>query len=117
MATAQQLGLTTLKWNSVSAHLQLESVRDLLSAEESFGFLSKRQKHLERETIDGAKLWRVTSGGDAIRDFGNGAGPCGLCPPCPQPSFCLWKNFSQGISLIREVRKCRNKGKPLKETK
>ena len=31
--------------------------------------------------------------------------------PCPQPAICLWKNFSQKISLIREVRKCRNKGK------
>ena len=26
-------------------------------------------------------------------------------PPCPQPAFCVWKNFSQRISLIREVRK------------
>ena len=35
-------------------------------------------------------------------------GPCSLCSP---PAFCLWKNFSQRISLIREVRKCRNKGR------
>ena len=31
--------------------------------------------------------------------------------PCPLPASCLWKNFSQRISLIREVRKYRNKGK------
>ena len=27
-------------------------------------------------------------------------------PPCPLPAFCLLKNFSQRISLIREVRRC-----------
>ena len=31
-----------------------------------------------------------------------------LAPPCPQPAFCLWKSFSHTLSLIREVRKCRN---------
>ena len=31
--------------------------------------------------------------------------------PRPQPAFCLWKTFSQRISLIREVRQCRNRGK------
>ena len=30
--------------------------------------------------------------------------------PCSQPAFCLWKNFSQRISLTREVRKRRNEG-------
>ena len=30
--------------------------------------------------------------------------------PCPLPAFCLWNNFNQRISLIREVRKCRTKG-------
>ena len=39
------------------------------------------------------------------------------CHPCTQPAFCLWKNFSQRVSLIREVRRCRNKGKQSKETK
>ena len=48
--------------------------------------------------------------------FWNGAGPYGPCPPCPLPAFCLWKNFSQRICLIREVRICRNKGKQSKET-
>ena len=43
--------------------------------------------------------------------LGNGAGPHGPCPPCPQPAFGLWKNFSQRISLIREVRKWRSKEK------
>ena len=33
--------------------------------------------------------------------------------PCPQSVFCLWKNFSQKISLIREVRKCKSKEKQL----
>ena len=44
-------------------------------------------------------------------------GPCGSCPtPCPQPEFCLWQNFSQWISLIREVRTSREKkGKQPKE--
>ena len=30
---------------------------------------------------------------------------------CSQPAICLWKNFSQRISLIREVKTRRNKGK------
>ena len=38
-------------------------------------------------------------------------------PPSPLPAFCLWKNFSQRINFIREVRTCRNKGKQSKETK
>ena len=37
--------------------------------------------------------------------------------PCPPPAFCLWKNLSQRISLIREVRKCRSKGKQSSKTK
>ena len=49
--------------------------------------------------------------------YWNGAGLYGPCPPCPLPAFCPWKNFSQRISLIREVRTCRNKGKQSKETK
>ena len=48
--------------------------------------------------------------------FWNRAKPYGLCPPCPQPAFCLWKNFSQRISLIRDLRKCRNKGKQSTKT-
>ena len=40
--------------------------------------------------------------------------PIVLAPSCPLPAFCPWKNFSQRISLIREVRKCRNKGKESK---
>ena len=31
--------------------------------------------------------------------------------PCSHPAFCLWKIFSQRISWIREVRKCRSKEK------
>ena len=34
-----------------------------------------------------------------------------LPPSCSLPAFGLYKNFSQSISLIREVRKCRSKGK------
>ena len=41
---------------------------------------------------------------------------CSL-PPMSSACFCLWKNFSQRISLIREVRKCRNKAKQSKEDK
>ena len=37
-------------------------------------------------------------------------------PPCPQPAFCLWKNFSPRISLIREMRKYRNKGRQSNKT-
>ena len=37
--------------------------------------------------------------------------------PGPQPAFCLWKHFSQKVSLIREARKCRNRGKQSEETK
>ena len=33
------------------------------------------------------------------------------------PAFCLWKNFSQRISLMREVRKCRSKEKQSYRTK
>ena len=29
--------------------------------------------------------------------------------PCPQPAFYLWKNVSQRLSLIREVRKCQER--------
>ena len=29
--------------------------------------------------------------------------------PYPLPAFYLWKNFSQTISLIREVRKCKHR--------
>lgn len=47
----------------------------------------------------------------------NGGGPYGSCPPCPLFAFCLWQNLRQRVSLIREVRKCRNKGKQSKETK
>ena len=36
--------------------------------------------------------------------FWNREKPYGLCPPCPQPAFCLRKNLSQRISLIRELR-------------
>ena len=32
-------------------------------------------------------------------------------PPCPLSTFCTWKNLSQ--TLIREVRKCRNKANGL----
>ena len=32
----------------------------------------------------------------------NEAGPHGPCPPCPLSDFCLWKNLSQRVSLIRE---------------
>ena len=32
-------------------------------------------------------------------------------PPCPLPAFCLQKNFSQRISLIREVRKMQKQRK------
>ena len=39
------------------------------------------------------------------------AGPCGHCLVRPLPAFCLWKNSSYIVSLIREVRTCRNKGK------
>ena len=38
-------------------------------------------------------------------------------PSDPQPAFHLWKNFSQGIRLIRDVRNFRNKGKLSKEIK
>ena len=31
--------------------------------------------------------------------------------PCPLPAICLWKNFSQRIGLIREVRTRGNKRK------
>ena len=31
--------------------------------------------------------------------------------PKSSASFCLWKNFTQKINLIREVRKCRKKEK------
>lgn len=36
------------------------------------------------------------------------AGSQGPSPPYPA-AFCLWKNFSQRINLIREIRKKRKK--------
>ena len=49
----------------------------------------------------------------------NEAGSYGpyLFPLCSQSVFYLWKNFSQWINLIKEMRKCRNKGKQSKEMK
>ena len=41
----------------------------------------------------------------------NGTGLYDPCFPRSQPAFCLWKNVNQSISLIRELRRCRNKGK------
>ena len=37
--------------------------------------------------------------------------PMVFAPPCPQLAFCLWQNFSQKISLTREVRRHRSKEK------
>ena len=51
------------------------------------------------------------------KKYWNGTASYDPCPSGPQPAFCLWKNFSQRIKLIREVGKCRNKGKQWKETK
>ena len=45
-----------------------------------------------------------TSEGWFLQSDWNRMGPSGPCPPCPLPAFCLWKNFSQGLSLIREMR-------------
>ena len=41
----------------------------------------------------------------------NRAGTCGPCPPYPQPALCPWKNFSQGVSLIREMKNAKTKEK------
>ena len=35
----------------------------------------------------------------------------GSLPPYPPPAFCLWRNVSQRVSYIGEVRKYRNKKK------
>ena len=43
--------------------------------------------------------------------------PMVLPLPCPLPASCLWKNLSQRINFIREVRTCRNKEKQSKESK
>ena len=56
------------------------------------------------------KIWRYC-GIETKQD------PMVLIPLCLQSAFCLWKNFSQRISLNREVRKCRNKGKQSNKTK
>ena len=40
-----------------------------------------------------------------------------LPPARPPPAFCPWKNFSQSISLIREMRDYSNKGKQSNKTK
>ena len=49
-----------------------------------------------------------------ISNYRNGEGPdepYGLCSPSMTSAcLCLWKNFSQRISLIRETITCRNKG-------
>lgn len=37
------------------------------------------------------------------------AGSYGPCPTCPQPTFSLWKNLQQGISLVREVKRKQRK--------
>ena len=112
LANAQHSDLTTLEWSSLSTHLQLGSVRDLLSEKRVLVSLA-RCRALERDKIDGAKFWRVTSRDDEIRYFWNQVGPYGPSLLCPHPAFCLWKNFSQRGSLIRDMRKCRSKEKQL----
>ena len=37
--------------------------------------------------------------------------PMVLPRSCPPSAFCLWKNFNQRISFIREVRKYKSKGR------
>ena len=46
----------------------------------------------------------------------NREGPYGPCLSCPLHSFCLWKNFGQRVSLIREMRTGRNREKQAKGT-
>ena len=41
----------------------------------------------------------------------NGAGPYGSLTPCLLPAFCLGKNLSQTINIIREVEKMQKKRK------
>ena len=70
-----------------------------------------RCRALERDKIDGAKFWRVTSRDDEIRYFWNQVGPYGPYLLCSCPAFCLWKYFSQRGNLITDMRKCRSKEK------
>ena len=35
--------------------------------------------------------------------------------PCLPPAFCLWKNFSQRINVIQEMRKCRKENSLTKQ--
>ena len=55
--------------------------------------------------------------GPYLMGFETEQDPMVLHPWCPLLAFCLQKNFSQGISLIREVRKCRSKEKQSNKTK
>ena len=67
--------------------------------------------------------------GDSVKTRGEGGrdemqwDPMVLPPPppalpsCSLPAFCLRKNFSQRVRLIREVRKCRSKEKQSNRTK
>ena len=116
LANAQHSDLTTLEWSSPSTHLQLGSVRGLLGEEESVGFLSKMQSTWKRQNW-WSQFWRVTSRDDEIIYFWNQVGPYGPFLLCPCPAFCLWKNFSQRGSLIRDMRKCRSKEKQSDRTK
>ena len=47
--------------------------------------------------------------------MGKALGPAVLAPSTSPSCFCLWKNLSQGVSLTREVRMCRNKGEQSKK--
>ena len=74
--------------------------------------------HLYVETKK-AKVIKIESGYQGIRDGERVKWSRTLRSIRPHPllAFCLWKNFSQRISLIREVRKCRSREKQSNRTR
>lgn len=55
-------------------------------------------------------IWFETGGGWVWLHYWNESGPYGLSLPCPQPTFSQWKDFSQRISLTKDMRKFKKEG-------
>ena len=72
----------------------------------TFGNLNIHRTACILITMHGISLWTKLI---SQVSYWNRAGPCGPCPSRPPPAFGLWKNVGQRISLIREVRICRQR--------
>ena len=67
---------------------------------------------------DAATLFLLWPGWDTgltrVTDGETEQGPRASPPPCPQPAFCLWKNFSQKIKFNQRSEKMQKQRKTVK---